>query len=297
MSLSAKSGSLDDEVVLSRRFIQNCCPYLEDVLTLIRSLDRAWEQGLVAGGNSTPFRMGHSPRVVGASGTSPRSRRVIKPHSMKPIRVLPSLPEQHQRGGSLGEIDGTGRGGVQTESARLRLVEAFFHSLPDELQVTADFVVRRAVQNACEEVLTAVIRPAVAAAISRLDAAFSQEYSGGVRGIDGEGLLRGRVDRVMAVLGKNLIPKARSLAGERGHAVATTTTMSLAPLSLSRRYFRDLQVAVVSFDANIPRLSFQLRPLFLDLVFSNLTTLYIKFFVLFVGMDHKKPNQSVPLEL
>lgn len=237
MSSNAKSGSLDHEVVLSRRLIQNCCPYLEDVLTLIKSLGRGWEQGLVAGGNGTPFRVGHSPRVVGASGASPRGRRVIKPHPMKPIRVLPSLPEQHQRGESSGKTVtvGTGRGSVQTESARLRLVEAFFHSLPDELQITADFAVRRAVQNACEEVLAAVIRPAVAAAISRLDVAFGHEYSGEVTGNGGEGLIRKRVDHVMAALGKNLISKARSFAGERGHAVATATTLSLAPHSLSLR--------------------------------------------------------------
>lgn len=237
MNSNAKSGSLDDAVVMSRRLIQNCCPYLEDVLTLIRSLGRAWEQGLVAGGNGTPFRVGHSPRVVGASGTSPRSRRVIRPHPI-PISVLPSLPEQHQRGESSSENVGTGRASIQTESARVRLVEAFFHSLPDELQVTADFAVRRAVQSSCEDVLAAVIRPAVAAAISQLDVVdvvFGHENSGEVRGTGGEGLVRQRVDHVMAILGKNLVSKARSLAGERGHAVATATTLSLAPRSLSLR--------------------------------------------------------------
>lgn len=235
MNSNAKSGSLDHEVVLSYRFIQNCCPYLQDVLTLIENLGRGWEQGFVAGGNGSPFRVGHSRRLVGASGTSPRSRRVIKPHPMKPIRVLPSLPEQHQRGESSGETLGTGQGSVQRESARLRLVEAFFHSLPDELQVTADFAVRRAVQNACEEVLAAVIRPAVAAAIGRLDVAFGHEYAGEMRGTGGEGLVRQRADHVMAVLGKSLMTKARSLAGERGHAVATATTLALAPQSLSLR--------------------------------------------------------------
>ena len=234
MTSKAKTGSLDHEVVLSRRLIQNCCPYLEDVLTLIKSLGRGWEQGVVAGGNGTPFRVGHSPRVVGASGTSPRSRRVIKPHPMKPIRVLPSLPEQHQRGEHSDEILGTGRGSVQTESARLRLVEAFFHSLPDELQVTADFAVRRAVQNACEEVLAAVIRPAIAAAVSRLDVAFGHENAREVKGA-GEGLLRQRFENVMAAMGKSLMSKSTLLAGERGHAVATATALSLAPQSLSLR--------------------------------------------------------------
>lgn len=242
MSSNAESGSLDHEVVLSRRLIQNCCPYLEDVLTLIKSLGRGWEQGFVAGGNGTPFRAGHSPRVIGASGTSPRSRRVIKPHPMKPMRVLPSLAEQHQRGESSGETLRTGRGGVQSESARLRLVEAFFHSLPDELQVTADFAVKRAVQNACEEVLAAVIRPAAAAIISRLDMPFGHEHTGKVRGTGGEGFVRHRVDHVMAVLGKSLMSKASSLAGERGHAVATAATLSLAPHSLSLRYYFGVRV-------------------------------------------------------
>lgn len=230
MNSNANSGSLDHEVVLSRRLIQNCCPYLEDVLTLITSLGRGWEQGLVAGGTGTPFRVGHSPRFVGAPGTSPRIKKVIKPHPMKPIIVLPSLPEQ-----SSGETVGTRRESVQSESARLRLVETFFHSLPDELQITADFAVRRAVQNACEEVLAAVIRPAAAAAVSRFDVEYGHEYSSEVRGTGGEGLVRQRVDHVMAAMGKSLISRARSRAGERGHAVATATTLSLAPHSLSLR--------------------------------------------------------------
>lgn len=242
------SGSLDDEVVLSRRLIHNCCPYLEDVLTLIESLGRAWKLGLVAGGNGTILRAGQSPRAVGATGISPRSRRVIKPYPLKPIRVMPSLPEQHRRGESPGENTGLRRGSTQTESARLRLVEAFFHSLPDELQVTADFVVRRAVQNACEEVLTVVVRPAVSAAVSRLQVAFDEidrvgqasaaqsslvmESSGGVSSTRGEGR---RVDQVMAALGRNLKSRAMSLAGKRGNAVATATTLSLVPQSISLR--------------------------------------------------------------
>ena len=245
------SGSLDDDVVLSRRFIQNCCPYLEDVLTLIRSLGRAWELGLVAGGNGTPFRAVQSPRVVGVSGVSPRSRRVIKPHSLKPIRVLPSLPEQHQRGDIPGENAGTGRGSAHAETARLRLVEAFFHSLPDDLQLTADFVARRAVQNSCEEVLVEVIRPAVVAAVSRLDAVFTQigsvdpappassrvtlKSSGGMTGTSSEGLIRQRIDQVMATVGEKFQSEARALAGKRGNAIATAATLSLAPLSLSLR--------------------------------------------------------------
>lgn len=245
-------GSLDHEVVLSRRLIQNCCPYLEDVLALIRSLGRAWKLGLVAGGNGPPFRLGQSPRVVGLSGMSPRSRRVIKPHSLKPIRVLPSLPEQHQRGDSSSVNIGTGRGDAHAENARLRLVEAFFHSLPDELQVTADFVARRSVQNACEDVLAEVIRPAVVAAVSRLDTACTQvgsvdqaspassslmtQFSRGTTNTHGEGLIRKRVDQVMVAMGKTLQFEAMALAGKRGKAIATATTLSLAPLSLSLRY-------------------------------------------------------------
>lgn len=241
-----KSGSLDDGVVLSRRLIHNCFPYLEDVLTLIRSLGRAWKLGLVSGGNSILCRAGQSPRTVGATGISPRSRRVIKPHPLKPIRVMPILPEQHRRGEGPGENTETGRGSANTDSTRLRLVEAFFHSLPDELQVIADFVVRRAVQNACEEVLTAVIRPAVSAAVSRLHVAFDQidrvdhpppAPKSVVMGSSGG---EGRVDHVMAALGRSLKPRARSLAGKRGNAVATATALSLVPQSFSLRYFRGL---------------------------------------------------------
>lgn len=248
---TSKSGSLDDEVVLSRRLIHNCCPYLEDVLTLTESLGRAWKLGLAAGGNTTFFRAGQSPRTIGATGISPRSKRVIKPHPLKPIRVMPSLPEQHGRGESPVDITGTRRGSTHTESARLRLVEAFFHSLPDELQVTADFVVRRAVQNACEEVLAVVVRPAVSAAVSGLHVAFDGidrvgqaspaqsslvvGASGGLSSTRGEGQC---IDQVMAALGQSLKSRAMSLAGKKGNAVATTTTLSLVPQSISLRYVR-----------------------------------------------------------
>eukprot|EP00752_Nemacystus_decipiens_P010018 g8932.t1 len=45
MSSNAKLGSLDHEVVLSRRLIQNCCPYLEDILTLIKNLGLTLTEG------------------------------------------------------------------------------------------------------------------------------------------------------------------------------------------------------------------------------------------------------------
>lgn len=249
LGLKPAPGSLDDEVVLSRRLIQHCCPYLEDVLTLTRTLGRAWKQGFVVGGNTTPLRAGQSPRTFGVSGISPRSRRVIKPHPLKPIRALPSLPEQTHRGRS-DENTGTGRESAHTESARLRLVEAFFHSLPGELQASADFVVSRAVQNACEEVLVSVVRPAVATAVRRLQVAFNQtdrlDYGQpassalmGASSVAGEGLIRQRLDQQIAwttaAVGEGLASKARSLAGKRGNAIAKATTLALVPRSLSLR--------------------------------------------------------------
>ncbi|CAM9308474.1 unnamed protein product [Hapterophycus canaliculatus] len=254
----AAHGSLDAEVVLTRRLIQNCCPYLEDVLTLIRSLGRAWKLGTVAGASGTPFRAGQSPRLIGASGISPRSRRVIKPHPLKPLRVLPSLAEQVQRGESSGEKAGTARGSAHTESTRLRLVEAFFHHSPGELQGIADFVVRYAVQNACEEVLADVIRPAIAAAVSRIQLALKKlgrmdhppMAPGSVFRISStalatpgrEGVTRRSVDQLVAwttaELGKNRHIEARSLAGKRGKAAAVSTTLALVPHSLSSRVRR-----------------------------------------------------------
>ncbi|CAM9114119.1 unnamed protein product, partial [Ectocarpus fasciculatus] len=249
LGLKPAPGSLDDEVVLSRRLIQHCCPYLEDVLTLTRTLGRAWKQGFVVGGNTTPLRAGQSPRTFGVSGISPRSRRVIKPHPLKPIRALPSLPEQTHRGRS-DENTGAGRESAHTESARLRLVEAFFHSLPGELQASADFVVSRAVQNACEEVLVSVVRPAVATAVRRLQVAFNQtdrlDYGQpassaliGASSVAGEGLIRQRLDQQIAwttaAVGEGLASKARALAGKRGNAIAEATTLALVPRSLSLR--------------------------------------------------------------
>ncbi|CAM9099606.1 unnamed protein product [Ectocarpus sp. 6 AP-2014] len=248
LGLKSAPGSLDGEVVLSRRLIQHCCPYLEDVLTLTRNLGRVWKQGFVVGGNTTPLRAGQSPRTFGVSGTSPRSRRVIKPHPLKPIRALPSLPEQIHRGRS-DENAGTVRESAHTESARLRLVEAFFHSLPGELQASADFVVSRAVQNACEEVLVSVVRPAVAAVVRRLPvAAFNQtdrlDYERpasntlmGASNEAGEGLIRQYLDQQLAwttaALGEGLASNARALAGNRGNAIAKATTLALVPRSLS----------------------------------------------------------------
>ncbi|CAN0383711.1 unnamed protein product [Ectocarpus sp. 12 AP-2014] len=242
LGLKPAPGSLDGEVVLSRRLIQHCCPYLEDVLTLTRNLGRAWKQGFVVGGNTTPLRAGQSPRTFGVSGTSPRSRRVIKPHPLKPIRALPSLPEQIHHG-RLDENAGTVRESVHTESARLRLVEAFFHSLPGELQASADFVVSRSVRNACEEVLVSVVRPAVSGAVRRLQVAFNQtdrlDYERPASNVASEGLIRQHLDLQIAwttaALGEGLASNARAIAGKRGNAIAKATTLALVPRSLSLR--------------------------------------------------------------
>lgn len=257
-----KSGSLDAEVVLSRRLVQNCCPYLEDVLTLIGSLDRAWKLGVSYGGDGTPLRANRSPRGIGVTGVSPRGRRVIKPHQLRALPVLPSVPEL-QRGDSQGKNTGTEQGNSHTESARLRLVDTFFHSLPDELQVTADFVVRRAVQNACEETLAVVVKPAVAATISRLQASLEEidktgDSSPGHRRfaqstLSTDGSAEGnrlstqnkkrdtRLERwiawTTAALQEYVGSNARLFAGRKGYAIATTATLSLVSHSLPLRYF------------------------------------------------------------
>lgn len=261
-------GSLDAEVVLSRRLIQNCCPYLEDVLTLIGSLNRAWALGLAHGGDGTQLRASRSPRVVGATGVSPRSRRVIKPHPLRPLPALPSVPEQSRRGDDVDRETETGKPSAQTESTRLRLVEAFFHSLPDELQTTADFVVRRAVHNACEEILSAVVRPAVTAAISRhsrlqASSMHSDSFANSLpashsiaqitlsvtdRAGDAKpsrqnsNVPRTRLEEQIiwtaAELEQSVGSKARLLAGRKGCSMAQTTTLSLVPQSLPLRSTR-----------------------------------------------------------
>lgn len=243
-------GSLDAEVVLSRRLIQNCCPYLEDVLTLIGSLGRTWKLRSLTG-DGTLLRSTRSPRAVGATGVSPRSRRVIKPHPLRPLLVLPSLLEHHRVKG-LGDDTEIGPGNIQTENARLRLVEAFFHALPGELQVSADFVVRRAVQNACEEVLAAVIKPAVATVIGRLVLSLKEDDKTGLApnldsltggtfgGSRGSHISRQRMDQRIAwaisAVEEGVGSKARSLAGRIAHAIAKATTLSLVPHSLPLRY-------------------------------------------------------------
>lgn len=256
------TGSLDAEVVLSRRLIQNCCPYFEDVLTLTGSLNRAWALGLVHGGDGTQFRPSRSPRVVGTNGVSPRSRRVIKPHPLRPLPVLPSVPEQSRRVDGVDKESEAGKISAQTESTRLRLVEAFFHSLPDELQTTADFVVRRAVRNACEDILSALVRPALAAAISRLQVSsmkmdtFADSLPGrrsmpqsplSVGQLVGDDRsfrqpsniprtrLEQRIGWTAAELEQSVGSKARLLAGRKGYSMAQTTTLLLVPQSLPLR--------------------------------------------------------------
>lgn len=262
LKASKPKTSLDVEVILSRRLIQNCCTYLEDVLTLIESLDRAWKLESVDGRDGTPFRANRSPRIIGAVGAN-RGKRIIKPHSLRPLPVLPSVPEQHQRSENRFKTADKAQGSIQKESARLRLVEAFFHPLPDELQVTADFVVMRAVQNACEEVLTAVVRPAVTVTISRLEGPSNQgnltSYSSPAcmwpaantlpigSSTAGTGTSRQNPNRpkirheqeiawVTATLQQVVGAKARSLAGRKGLTIAKTTTLSLVSHALPLRY-------------------------------------------------------------
>lgn len=252
-----RSVGLDYDVVLSRRLIQNCCPFLEDVLTLIGSLNnRTWKMGLTHDSEFPLFRQSRPPHGLGCSGVSPR-KRVIKPHPLRPLPAMPSVPE-HQRTSS---HPGNEHGRDHIDSARVRLVEAFFHSQPGELQTTADFVVRRAVHNACEEVLTAVVRPAVAAVIRQMYIASTK--------IDGPNISTSAHGKIMSEIestekatadgamgttrsrSRNRLEKrttwttealhdsvglrAKFLAGRRSHLLAKSSTLALIPHSLPRR--------------------------------------------------------------
>lgn len=254
-------GSLDADVVLSRRLIQNCYPFLEDVLTLIDNLDRTWRLGFAHGGESTPFKSNRSPRLVGGTGTSPRSKRVIKPHPLRPLPVMPSVPENHDRSSMLSTQMEQEQRGAQTDSARVRLVESFFHSQPGELQTTADFVVRRAVHNACEETLATVVRPAVIAVVSQLELAsaksdgacvFSSAHDkvainvspedsanggtlSGRREIQPRTRLEQRIAWTTVALQQIVGCKAKVFAGKQGHLLARGSTLSLVPQSLPLR--------------------------------------------------------------
>lgn len=252
-------GSLDSDVVLSRRLIQNCYPFLEDVLTLIGNLDRTWRLGLAHSGESTPFGATRSPRLV--AGVSPRSRRIIKPHPLRPLPIMPSVPENNDRPTMMSTQMEKEQRGPQTDSARVRLVESFFHSQPSELQATADFVVRRAVHNSCEDTLATVVRPAVAAIISQLELASRnsdeprrsssvhhaiQMYPLSRDGPDGSSLPGQRKRQPMtrfeqrsawttAALQQSVGCKARAIAGKRAHILARESTLSLVPQSLPLR--------------------------------------------------------------
>lgn len=252
-------GSLDSDVVLSRRLIQNCYPFLEDVLTLIGNLDRTWRLGLAHSGESTPFGATRSPRLV--AGVSPRSKRIIKPHPLRPLPTMPSVPENRDRPGIMSTQVEKQHRGPQTDSARVRLVESFFHSQPSELQTTADFVVRRAVHNSCEDTLATLVRPAVAAIISQLELASRdidepgrssavhhaiKMYPLSRDGPDGSSLpgqqerqpmtrLEQRAAWTTAALEQSVGCKAKAMAGKRAHVLARESTSSLAPQSLPLR--------------------------------------------------------------
>lgn len=163
-----KSGSLDSDILLGRRLIQNCFPHLEDILVLLETFDRTWKLGLGHSSESGASRTTRSPYLARSVGVSPRGRRVIKPHPLRTLSRMPSVPEDRQGG-----TDSTSRGGrdvsgYHKQNARVRLVEAFFHAQPAELQTTADFIVRRTVDNTCEAVLSGVIRPAYRACLDQL---------------------------------------------------------------------------------------------------------------------------------
>lgn len=175
---------------------------------------------------------------------------------------MPSVPElQHPHVISLSPKAEKEQGSAQADSVRLRLVEAFFHSQPHDLQATADFVVRRAVHNACEEILAVVVRPAAAIAVSQLwavskpnanlsasisirDGVVTRDTSTG--DIDGDKLwgeftvvprsrLEQRVVWATAALKQRVGSKSRFLAGRKSHLLAHGSILSLAPQSLAPR--------------------------------------------------------------
>lgn len=224
-------GSLDSQVVLTRRLIHNCCPFLEELLTLIENLDRAWKQGL-AHGEGAPLRVNSSMRTRSGTGISPRSRRTIKPHMLKPIPVLPSVPEHQKDYGGKSAV-------VVTEGIRLRLVETFFHSLPDEVQATADFVVRCAVHNACEETLATVVTPALATNIKLREYSGQEKLSTGFK----SELNDLSEHNTIAAVEKTVGPKARFIAGRKGYDIASANTLALVPQSLPIRYLGKIAIS------------------------------------------------------
>lgn len=258
-STISKRGSLDAEVVLSRRLLQCCCPYLEDVLTVTGSLSKTWKPTSVDGGNGTPVQPRRLQRAAG-TGMSPRCKRVIKPHSLKPLHALSRAAEQNHRGQELAKDTGSAKED-HMETVRLRLVEAFFHCSPDELQTTADFVVKRTVKNACEEVMDVIVRPAIDLCIKKLPSYIRQAkhvgYSLSSRASSGDipieetksdkdGMRRpdelsetAHFEHCMAwtraELERQTATKARSFAGSMSHNIARATTLSLVPQTLPLR--------------------------------------------------------------
>lgn len=252
-----KCGSLDSDVVLSRRLIQNCCPYLEDVLALIGTLDRTWNLGLGHGSEPSASRVNRSPHIPRGTGVSPRSRRIIKPHPLRPLPTMPSVPERQSTNGTSAHT-GNDETSLDVDCARLRLVEAFFHTQPSELQITADFVVRRAVQNSCEDVLSDVIRPALASSIHRSHEITTKTTNEGsptnCRGESSSSLVSGMggivskdhmslstttfeecVTWTKWAFERTVGFKARSLAGETSRRLAEICTLSLVPQCLPPR--------------------------------------------------------------
>lgn len=253
--LEPKDGSLDFEVILRRRLIQHCFPCLEDVFTLLVSFQRTWKPGVGQSNEPHAPRGTRSPHVIRNGGVSPRSRRVIKPHPLRSLPPMPSVLERRQ--GSEG-LQLHEEGTSSADGARLRLVEAFFHAQPTELQTTADFVVRRAVQNACEEAQSRMMGPPDLASFSILPATtratgLHPTHSDGVtrappsfddssqevcraRDMNSSELrLKKRSMHVKTELERKIRSKARLDAGRTSRRLAEACTLAMVPRSLPFR--------------------------------------------------------------
>lgn len=262
--LEPKAGSLDIEVVLRRRLIQHCFPCLEDVLTLLVSFQRTWKLGVEQGNEPHAPRGTRSPHIIRSGGVSPRSRRVIKPHPLRSLPPMPSVLERRQGSEGL-QLHETGISSA--DGARLRLVEAFFHAQPTELQTTADFVVRRAVQNACEEAQSGVNGPPDLASFSKLlvttgGTGLHPTHSDGVTSApsfddssqevfrtrdmhSSEPRLRKRSIHVKTELERKIRSKARLDAGRTSRCLAEACTLAMVPRSLPFRQGVPLSTMII----------------------------------------------------
>ncbi|CAM9745933.1 unnamed protein product [Discosporangium mesarthrocarpum] len=153
-------------------------------------------------------------------------------------RVEEGLGEREGLGGRRASGGGAAKG---QRRFRSRLVEAFFHAHPEELRAVAEFVVGRAVSNACTKALSTVVRPAIAAALREArqgcHAELTGDRPGGLVRWQGQGQLHAESaavlveQQVQRVLGT----RAQEVAGVAAKEGAESAMLYLAPEELPAR--------------------------------------------------------------